>query len=97
MLIHCCRYVFNAPLPSKERGADHRKHRSYIVARVRFYGNVFTEPLLSNKPFRLSGVITQYLYLRANIMYRRTYTVNYLFNDAVTRADFAALNDTITE
>jgi hypothetical protein len=39
--------VFTAPLRSKERGADHRKHRSSIVARVLFRGNVFSEPLLS--------------------------------------------------
>jgi hypothetical protein len=42
------------------RGANHRKHHSYIV-RVRFRGNVFTEPLLSNELRQLSGVMSQYL------------------------------------
>jgi hypothetical protein len=40
--------VFTAPLGSNERGADHRKHRSSIVARVPFRVNVFTELLTSN-------------------------------------------------
>jgi hypothetical protein len=61
LLIHCCKDVFTAPLLSKECGADHRKHRSSVVARGRFRGNVFTEPLPSRKLFRLSGVIAQYL------------------------------------
>jgi hypothetical protein len=60
-LIHCCRDVFTAPLLSNTRGANHRKHRSSVVARFRFSGNVFTEPLLSNKLFRLSGVMPLYL------------------------------------
>jgi hypothetical protein len=42
VLIHCCRDVFTAPLRSNERGADHGKHSSSTVARVRFRGNVFT-------------------------------------------------------
>jgi hypothetical protein len=49
--------MFTAPLRSNERGADHIKHRSSIVARVRLSGKVFTEPLLSNVLFRHSGVI----------------------------------------
>jgi hypothetical protein len=60
MLIHCCRGVFSAPLRSNERGADDRKHWSSIFARVRFRGNVFAEPFLSNELFRLSGVMSQY-------------------------------------
>jgi hypothetical protein len=60
LLFHCCRDVFTAPSRSNERGADHRKLRSSIVARVRFQGNVFTEPLPSNELFRLSGVMSQY-------------------------------------
>jgi hypothetical protein len=49
--------VFAAPLHSNERGADHRKHHSSIVAR----GNVFTEPLPINEIFRLSGIMSQYV------------------------------------
>jgi hypothetical protein len=52
--------VFTAPLCSNELGADHRKHRSSIVAGVRFCGSVFTELLPSNELFRLAGVISQY-------------------------------------
>jgi hypothetical protein len=58
--LHCCRDVFTAPLRSNEYGTDHRKHRSSTVARVRFHGNVFTEPLPSNELFLLSGVMSQY-------------------------------------
>jgi hypothetical protein len=61
VLIHCCRNVFTAPLRSNERELDHRKHRSFIVAPVRFLGNVFTERLPSNELFRLSGVMSQYV------------------------------------
>jgi hypothetical protein len=61
VLIDCCRDVFTTPLLSKERGADHRKRRFSIFARVRFHGNVFTEQLPSNKLFRLSGVMSQYI------------------------------------
>jgi hypothetical protein len=57
MLIYCCRDVFTTPLRSNARGADHRKHRFSIIARVRFSGSVFTGPLLSNELFRLSGII----------------------------------------
>jgi hypothetical protein len=60
VLIHCCRDVY-ALLRSNERGVDHRKHRCSVAARVRFRGNVFTEPLPSNELFRLSGVISQYI------------------------------------
>jgi hypothetical protein len=63
MLIYCCRDVFTASLLRNARGADHRKHRSSIVACVRFRGNVFTEPLLSNELLRLSGVISNYIFL----------------------------------
>jgi hypothetical protein len=56
VLIHCLRDVFTAPLPSNKRGADHRRHRSSIVARSL---NVFTEPLPSNELLRLSGVMSQ--------------------------------------
>jgi hypothetical protein len=59
-LIHCCRYTFIASLHSNARGADHSKHRFSIVARFRFRGNMFTEPLPSNKLFRLSGIISHY-------------------------------------
>jgi hypothetical protein len=52
--------VFIAPLHGNVRGADHRKHRSSIVARVRFCGNVFAKPLPINELFRLSGVTSQY-------------------------------------
>jgi hypothetical protein len=37
-----------------------RKHRSSIVTRVHFRGNVFTEPLPSSELFWLSDVISQY-------------------------------------
>jgi hypothetical protein len=53
MLIHCYRDVFEAPLHSNERGAEHKKRHSSIVSRVRFFGNF----LLSNQIFRLSGVM----------------------------------------
>jgi hypothetical protein len=56
-----CRDMFTAPLRSNARGADHRKHRSSITARVHFRGNVFTEPLPSNELSRLSGVMSQYV------------------------------------
>jgi hypothetical protein len=52
--------MFTTPLRSNERGAGHRKYRSSIVARVRFSGKVFTEPLPSNELFRLSGIMSQY-------------------------------------
>jgi hypothetical protein len=52
--------MFTAPLRSNERGADHRKHCSSIVASVRFREYVFTEPLPSNELFPLSGVMSQY-------------------------------------
>jgi hypothetical protein len=52
--------VFTAPLRTNAHGADHRKHSSSIGERVRFCGNVFTEPLPSNELFRLSGVMSQY-------------------------------------
>jgi hypothetical protein len=61
MLIHCRRDVFTAPLHYNARGGDHRKHRTSRVARVRFRGNVFSEPLPSNELFRLSGVMSQYI------------------------------------
>jgi hypothetical protein len=38
----------------------YRERRSSIFARVRFRGNVFTEPLTSSELFRLSGVMSQY-------------------------------------
>jgi hypothetical protein len=44
--------------------ADHRKHRSCIVASVHFHGNVFTEPLLSNEIFRPSGIMSHYTFVR---------------------------------
>jgi hypothetical protein len=53
--------MFIALLRSNERGAGHRKHRSFIVVRVRFRGNVFTESLPSNKLFLLSGVMSQHI------------------------------------
>jgi hypothetical protein len=52
--------MFTLPLRSNERGPEHRKHRSSVVAHVRFRGNVFTEPLPSNELFRLLGVMSQY-------------------------------------
>jgi hypothetical protein len=55
--------VLNAPFRSNKRGHDHRKHCFSIFARVSFRGNVFTEPLLSNGLFRLSGVMSQYMSL----------------------------------
>jgi hypothetical protein len=42
-----------ATLRSNGCGADHRKHRTSIVARVRFRGSASTKPLPSNK---LSGM-----------------------------------------
>jgi hypothetical protein len=42
LLIHCCTDVLSAPMHSNARGADHRKHRSSIVAHIRFRGNMFT-------------------------------------------------------
>jgi hypothetical protein len=54
VLIYCCRDVLTAPLRSNARGADHRQHRSSIVARLHFRWNVFFEPLPSNEIFRLS-------------------------------------------
>jgi hypothetical protein len=54
MLMHCCRDVF-APLHGNARGAP-----LSIVSRVRYRGDVFTEPLPNNKLFRLSGVMSQY-------------------------------------
>jgi hypothetical protein len=56
MLIHGCRDMFATPLPNNERGAEHRKRRTSIVAG----GNVFAKPLSSNELFRLSGVVSQY-------------------------------------
>jgi hypothetical protein len=58
--------MFTAPLRSNKRGTGDRKHRSPIVAHVRFRGNMFTEPLPSNVIFRLSGVMSQY-YWRMDI------------------------------
>jgi hypothetical protein len=49
--------VFIAPLPSNARGADYRKHRFSIAARVRFRRNVFTEQLPSNTCFSSSTVL----------------------------------------
>jgi hypothetical protein len=63
MLIYCCRGGFTAPLHSNERVADHRKHHSSIVVRVRFRGNVINESLPSNELFRLSDVMSQYCVL----------------------------------
>jgi hypothetical protein len=60
LLIHCCRNVFTAPLHSNDRGADHRKHRSFFVARFGFREYVFTDLLPSNKLFRLSSIMSQY-------------------------------------
>jgi hypothetical protein len=40
---------------------DHRKRRSSTVALVHFCRNIFTKPLPSNKLFRLSGVMSQYV------------------------------------
>jgi hypothetical protein len=48
------------PLRSNARGADHRKHRSSIIAHVSFRENVFTEPLHSSELFRLSGFMSKY-------------------------------------
>jgi uncharacterized protein YaaR (DUF327 family) len=53
--------MFTTPLLSNERGAHHKKHIFSIFARVPFHGNVFTETLPSNKLFRFSGVISQYI------------------------------------
>jgi hypothetical protein len=61
MLIHYYKDVFTAPLHSNPRGADHRKYLSSIVARVRFRGNILTEPLPSNELFVLSGVMSQHV------------------------------------
>jgi hypothetical protein len=44
--------------------AGHTKHRSSIVARARFRGNVFTELLPSNELFLLSGVMSQYEWMK---------------------------------
>jgi hypothetical protein len=52
--------MFTAPLRSNAHSTDHRKHRSFIIARVRFRGYVFIEPLSSNELFRLSGFMSQY-------------------------------------
>jgi hypothetical protein len=43
--------MFTAPLLRNKSGADQRKHRSSIVAGVRFREKVFTEPLPSNESF----------------------------------------------
>jgi hypothetical protein len=53
--------LFTAQLRSNKRGANHRKHRSSMVARVRFRWNVFTETLPSIKIFQLLGVMSQYV------------------------------------
>jgi hypothetical protein len=59
MLIHCCRDCFTTSLHNNKRGADQRKHSSFIVARIRFRGNAFTEPLPSNEFSLPSGVMSQ--------------------------------------
>jgi hypothetical protein len=46
-----------------DRGTDHRKHSAFILARIRFRGNLFTEPLPNSEPFQLSGVMSQYFYI----------------------------------
>jgi hypothetical protein len=48
-IIVCCRGVFAATLRSNKCDADHRKHRSSIVALVRLRGNMFTDPLPNNE------------------------------------------------
>jgi hypothetical protein len=55
--------VFTAPLLNNARGEDHRKHCSSVVARIRFRGNVFAEPLPSNRLFRFLDVMLQYIYM----------------------------------
>jgi hypothetical protein len=52
--------MFTAPLRSNERSADHTKHSSLTVARLRFRGIMFIEPLPSSELLRLSGVMSQY-------------------------------------
>jgi hypothetical protein len=44
--------MFTAPLRSNESGGDRIKHHFSIVARVRFRGIVFTEPLPNNELFK---------------------------------------------
>jgi hypothetical protein len=61
--------MFTAQLSSNERGADHRKHFYSVSSRVRFDGNVFVDPLPSNKLFRLSRVMLHYYYLHFNNCY----------------------------
>jgi hypothetical protein len=61
VLTHFCKDVFTATLTSNARGAGHSKHRSSIVALVRFCGNVFTEPSPGNEIFRLYRVMSQYI------------------------------------
>jgi hypothetical protein len=53
--------MFTATLLSNAHGADHRKHGSSIVARVRFGGSVFTELFPNNELFWLSGDMSHYL------------------------------------
>jgi hypothetical protein len=55
--------MFAVPLRSISTALTTVNNLSYIVGRVRFRGNVFTEPLPSNEFFRLSGVMSQYTVL----------------------------------
>jgi hypothetical protein len=48
-------YIVCLPIRCLETGSS-------IAARVRFRGNIFTEPLLSNEIFRLSGVMSHCLF-----------------------------------
>jgi hypothetical protein len=57
--------MFTAPLLSNARGADHRKHRSCIIAPFRFQGNVLAEPLPSSELFTLSVVMSHCSLLKA--------------------------------
>jgi hypothetical protein len=72
VLIHCFIVVFTAPVRSNERGADHRKHCSSIVACVRFHGNVFTQPLPSRELLLLLGVMSQYIKINVQLLITKT-------------------------
>jgi hypothetical protein len=69
------RCVYTTPLHSNVHGADHRKHRSSVVARIHFHGNVFTNPLPSSELFWLLGVRSQYIIFLLNATWNLTVAV----------------------
>jgi hypothetical protein len=81
---------------SNERSADHRKHRSSIVARVRFRGNVFTEPLPSNELFRHNIMLLGFYFERQSETVSKRYDsghITYIIN--VTMANRQPFPDKI--